>query len=191
MTLGLGAFILERMDHIISEWAVSTASLPPASVTMDDDALREHGRALLQGMAQALSGGQFEALLSVGNPLQPAMVLALRSTVLRLWAVQAVAAPHVFQDIVFFNDWLDEAAAESAATCTRAEQLIQRQKLDTLGHDMRNPLGVIVMTAGYLSRLKLDRDGSEAVERLMRSAARIEVLLNDLVHPAGSDLDRT
>ena len=55
-----------------------------------------------------------------------------------------------------------------------------------LGHDMRNPLNTIQMTASYLAALKAGAEVSEAASRLIRSGASMKTLLDDLV-----DFNRT
>ena len=55
-----------------------------------------------------------------------------------------------------------------------------------LGHDMRNPLNAIQMTASYLAALNAGAEVSEAAFRLIRSGASINALLDDLV-----DFNRT
>jgi signal transduction histidine kinase len=55
-----------------------------------------------------------------------------------------------------------------------------------LGHDMRNPLNAIQMTASYLAALNAGAEVSEAAFRLIRSGASIQALLDDLV-----DFNRT
>ena len=55
-----------------------------------------------------------------------------------------------------------------------------------LGHDMRNPLNAIQMTASYLAALNAGTEVSEAAASLIRSGASIKALLDDLV-----DFNRT
>jgi len=55
-----------------------------------------------------------------------------------------------------------------------------------LGHDMRSPLQTVQMTASYLAELNAGADVSEAARRLIRSGARMQALLDDLV-----DFNRT
>jgi signal transduction histidine kinase len=43
-----------------------------------------------------------------------------------------------------------------------------------LGHDMRNPLNAIQLTASYLAALNAGADVSEAASRLIRSGASIK-----------------
>jgi signal transduction histidine kinase len=55
-----------------------------------------------------------------------------------------------------------------------------------LGHDMRNPLNSILMTAQYLAGLNAGANIADAVARLIRSGASMKALLDDLI-----DFNRT
>ena len=55
-----------------------------------------------------------------------------------------------------------------------------------LGHDMRNPLNTILITASHLAALNAGAEVSEAALRLIRSGASMKALLDDLV-----DFNRT
>jgi signal transduction histidine kinase len=55
-----------------------------------------------------------------------------------------------------------------------------------LGHDMRNPLQAVQVTASYLAALNAGERVSGAAARLIRSGARIQALLDDL-----TDFNRT
>lgn len=55
-----------------------------------------------------------------------------------------------------------------------------------LGHDLRSPLHTIQMTATYLTMLDAGAEVSEAADRLERSSASMNALLNDL-----NDFNRT
>ena len=55
-----------------------------------------------------------------------------------------------------------------------------------LGHDLRNPLGAILLTAKHLARLHAGDAVSEAAALLIRSGASMQALLDDL-----TDFNRT
>jgi signal transduction histidine kinase len=89
-------------------------------------------------------------------------------------------------DIIRFNEAIDQALAESveffSAQVDRARNLF----LGMLGHDLRNPLQVIQMTAAYLATLNTDAKVSEAAGRLINSGRHMHALLDDLL-----DFNRT
>ncbi|HYQ92252.1 MAG TPA: HAMP domain-containing sensor histidine kinase, partial [Candidatus Competibacteraceae bacterium] len=111
---------------------------------------------------------------------------ALRASVLRLWMDGCQREDLDLEDLIRFNEAIDQALAESigffSAQVDRARNLL----LGMLGHDMRSPLQAIQMTASYLAALNAGEKISEAASRLMHSGARIQALLDDLV-----DFNRT
>jgi hypothetical protein len=75
---------------------------------------------------------------------------ALRASVLRLWMDDGQPeAPHM-DDVIRFNEAIDQALAESVALFPCAGRNLL---LGMLGHDMRNPFQAIQVTASYLESL--------------------------------------
>ena len=106
---------------------------------------------------------------------------ALRASVLRLWMDVTPLNQVAVQDLIRFNEAIDQAVAESVghfhAQVARTRNLL----LGMLGHDMRNPLGTIRMTASHLVALNAGEQVSAAAGRLIRSGASIQTLLDELV----------
>jgi signal transduction histidine kinase len=111
---------------------------------------------------------------------------ALRASVLRLWIDASPLDQTASEDIIRFNEAIDQAVAESVghfhAQVERARNLI----LGMLGHDMRSPLGTILATASYLAALNAGEQISEASALLIRSGESMRALLDDL-----TDFNRT
>jgi signal transduction histidine kinase len=89
--------------------------------------------------------------------------------------------------MVRFNEAIDQALAESLvffnAKLTEERNLF----LGMMGHDMRNPLHVIHMSASFLAQLDGGKGRvSTTAARIVRSAAQLNALLNDLI-----DFNRT
>jgi signal transduction histidine kinase len=110
---------------------------------------------------------------------------ALRASVLRLWAAASThsAADHIalMEDTRRFNEAIDQALMESVAFFTQEVERTRNLLLAIVGHDLRNPLDTILMTAHYLSKLRIEGVESEILARLTRSGARIKHLLDDLL----------
>jgi hypothetical protein len=108
---------------------------------------------------------------------------ALRASVLRLWtaASRGSDADFVAQDTRRFNEAIDQALMESVAFFTQEVERTRNLLLAIVGHDLRNPLDTILMTAHYLSKLRIEGVGPEVISRLSRSGARIKHLLDDLL----------
>jgi signal transduction histidine kinase len=117
---------------------------------------------------------------------------ALRASVLRLWArsgprggPRGVAA---FDDMIRFNEAIDQAVAESIAYFDAEVERSRNLLLGTLGHDMRSPLSTIVTSAAVLTSLHESDEALAAAARVRRGAASIRVLLDDLTSISQSRL---
>jgi len=111
---------------------------------------------------------------------------ALRASVLRLWIDACDAAETDLEDAIRFDEAIDQAVCESIAFFTQEVDKRRNLFLGMLGHDMRNPLDAIQMTAAYLSCLNAGEEVSVAARRLINSGARMKALLDDL-----TDFNRT
>jgi signal transduction histidine kinase len=110
---------------------------------------------------------------------------ALRTSVLRLWSAasrhSAVDFIALMEDTRRFNEAIDQALMESVAFFTQEVERARNLLLAIVGHDLRNPLDTILITAHYLSKLPIEGVGAEVIARLTRSGARIKHLLDDLL----------
>ncbi len=100
---------------------------------------------------------------------------------LLLWGRDQSLDAGSLQDVIRFNEAIDQALAESirffSAQVDRSRNLL----IGMLGHDMRSPLNAITLTAEVLACLHAGEEVSEAARCLMDSGAEMESLLNDLV----------
>ena len=211
----LADFILRDMDAIVAEWEAFAGTRLPAAARMTPLALRDHARQILEAVAKDLATGQTreaQAAKSMGRapPLTDApetaaqthAVLraragfdinqlaaeyrALRASVLRLWTDDChPEVPHP-ADIIRFNEAIDQALAESISFFSAQVDRARNLMLGMIGHDLRNPLQTIQMTAMHLAALNAGDEVSAAASRLMKSGARMKALLNDLI-----DFNRT
>ena len=159
------------------------------SQTADEQEQKSMGRApIVQDAAE--TAAQIHAVLRAQSGLNinqlAAEYRALRASVLRLWERNAVIGPEEFPDVVRFNEAIDQSLAESIKYFSTQVDQSRNLLLGMLGHDMRNPLNAIVMTASSLSTLNAGEEVSEAAMMLIRSGASIKALLDDLV-----DFNRT
>ncbi|AXF01735.1 sensor histidine kinase [Paraburkholderia hospita] len=211
----LADFILDHMDAILLRWDEFARSLLPAAADMRSLALRDHAQQILEAVAKDLSipqsrEDQFEkstgqAPILAGAPETAAQThallrarsgfdinqmvaeyRALRASVLRLWMDEGEPDSHHEDDMVRFNEGIDQAIAESVSFFSMQVDLARNLFLGMLGHDMRSPLQTIQMTASYLAALNAGEKVSGAASRLIRSGARMQALLDDMV-----DFNRT
>lgn len=172
-------FIRENTEPILAEWETFARGLPLGD-SMDIAALRDHARDMLgviaadlsvpqtatqqadkakglsdaggrrsQTAAQAHGAGRAESGFTVEQMV--AEFRALRASVIRLWTRrQQHAGPSDLQDMVRFNEAIDQAIAESIGTYTREVRQSRDRFLAILGHDLRTPIGAIVTSTRFM-----------------------------------------
>jgi signal transduction histidine kinase len=125
--------------------------------------------------ARAESGFSIEDLI--------AEYRALRASVLRLWRKSAESAQQSeLDDMTRFNEAIDQAVAESVARYSSRIKQGQDLFLGILGHDLRNPLGAITMSAQYLMQdATLDSRYIKAASIIHSSSNKMAHLVEDLL----------
>lgn len=211
----LAEFILHDMEAILANWEAFAATLLPAAASMTPLALRDHAQHILKAVAKDLVSPQTREAQSekskgrapavAGAPetaAQTHAVLrarsgfdinqlvaeyrALRASVLRLWMDASPLDEPGVEDVVRFNEAMDQAVAESVGHFQAQVERARNLLLGMLGHDMRSPLDTILTTASHLAELNAGEHVSLAAARLIRSGASMQALLDDLV-----DFNRT
>jgi hypothetical protein len=203
------------METILREWEAFAATNLPAATSMNSLALRDHAQQILEAIAKDLStqqtreaqlekslgrapklsdapetAAQTHALLRARSGFDINQLVAeyraLRASVLRLWSDACQPDVTHADDMIRFNEAIDQAIAESIEFFSMQVDQARNLLLGMLGHDMRSPLQTIHATAAYLSALNAGAKVSEAASRLIRSGARMQGLLDDLL-----DFNRT
>jgi signal transduction histidine kinase len=203
------------MERILVQWEAFAATLLPAATSMGSLALRNHAQHILLAVVKDLRASQtreaqHEKSLGRGpGPIDSAETAAqthallraragfninqlvaeyraLRASVLRLWIDDCAPGAPELDDVVRFNEAIDQAIAESVTFFSAKVDQDRNLLLGMLGHDMRSPLQAILATASYLEALNGGERVSEAAGRLIRSGSRMQGLLDDL-----TDFNRT
>jgi signal transduction histidine kinase len=203
------------MEVIVAEWEAFASTLLPAAGGMTPLALRDHAQSILEAIATDLSTPQTREAQAQKSRRQTPIVQgapetaaqthavlravsgfdinqlvaeyrALRATVLRLWMESRPLEPLEIEDVIRFNEAIDQAVAESVGHFHAFVERGRNLLLGMLGHDMRSPLNTIVMTASHLAALNAGEQVSLAADRLIRSGTSMRALLDDLV-----DFNRT
>lgn len=217
----LASFIRDNLEPILAEWETFARSLPGGG-EMNVAALRDHARDMLlviaddlerpqsdstQGekargerdadnlrsatAAQEHGAGRADSGFTVGQMV--AEFRALRASVTRLWlAEDAGGARTDLKDLIRFNEAIDQAIAESVSRFSQSVGQTQERFLAILSHDLRSPLGAIIMA----TRFMLDAGGLEEpnrtlVTRASSSARRMNRMVLDLVEFTRTRLDDT
>ena len=211
----LADYIMREMERILAKWEQFAETRLPAAEAMGPLELRDHAQQILEAIAEDLGttqSRQQQAAKSMGlapapfpareTAAQTHAVLraksgydikqlvseyrALRASVLVMWIDECRPAAPDLQDVIRFNEAIDQAVAESvhyfSAHVDRARNLL----LGMLSHDMRSPLQAVQMTALHLGHLNAGSEVTAAAKRLIRSGADLNALLDDLV-----DFNRT
>lgn len=205
----LAVFITANIDSILLDWVAFATQQFSASHGLDKVNLLDHGRTLLEEIVSNMARPEGEAerkTKSEGNSQEAsesssvpsrsharqrerqgfkigqmvAEYRALRATVLRRWQA---AAPDFkdqdLEDMVRFNEALDQALAESVEVFAREVDRARDLFLGMMGHDLRGPLSTIASCAAVELR-KWPADVRYAPLTL-RSVAQMKALLNDLM----------
>ena len=125
--------------------------------------------------------GRTRAIAGFGINQMVAEYRALRASVLRLWAADRTLATDSIQDMVRFNEAIDQAVAESLAEFSAEVESWRQIFLGTLGHDLRGPLAAVVFSADTLASEIGDTPHARQVERILSGGLRMTRLLDDLL----------
>jgi signal transduction histidine kinase len=206
----LADFIDGNLSRIVQEWEQFAATRLPAAERMKPLELRDHVEEILRACAADLRTPQSRAEQSQKSkglaPIVPnapetaaqthailrakggfdieqlaSEYRALRASVLRLWFDTHPPELSALDDVVRFNEAIDQALAESLAFFSRHVERVRNLLLGMLGHDMRTPLQTIQLTAHALANLGDEGSVSKSAARLIASGAQIQSLLDDLL----------
>ena len=153
-------------------------------------------RAKAQGRAPASSGpesaasshGRSRADDGFGVNQMIAEYRALRASVLRLWAAQEALAAGCIEDMIRFNEAIDQAVAESLMEFSRTVESWRNVFLGALGHDLRGPLTAVVGTAEFLVDRTKDTPQARLAERILSGGLQLSRLVDGLLDYSKSTL---
>ena len=204
----IAQFITVTSKRIISEWEEFARTASPA---MDLEQRRDHVQGMLNAIAldldtpqtkgeqkekakgnddadvesntAATAHGADRAAIGYTPVEMVSEFRALRASVLRLWSeAQSTFDRASLEDVTRFNEAIDQILAESM---TRYAKEVDRSKelfLGVLGHDLRNPLGAIMMSATVMMTEEgPDWSHLKTVLRILRSGTRMNEIIGDLL----------
>jgi signal transduction histidine kinase len=217
----LAQFITENLEDILVEWEAFAASLLATGQTMTSLALRDHARQILQAVAEdietnqtdleqayksqgfapiadatrtaAMTHGALRYMAGFDLRQLAAEFRALRASVLRLWLKRGPQDAGAFYQMTRFNESIDQALAESIANYSDEVARSRDTFLAILGHDLRSPLAAIANSSLFLGAPGLLPGGAalDAVGRINRSAAKMGLMIRDLLEYTRTRLGRT
>ena len=113
---------------------------------------------------------------------------ALRASVLRLWAADEALVADAVDDMIRFNEAIDQAVAESLVEFSRTVESWRNVFLGALGHDLRGPLTAVVGTAEMLTESTKDTPHARPAERILNGGLQLSRLVDGLLDYSKSTL---
>jgi len=207
MTLLTHEFLTRERDRIMAEWerAIREETRP---ILLEASALRDDLPEFLDALAAWMTtedtplGGMLQGVPTTHakQRLKHAYELAqlvsefrvLRATILRLLlhaeveeqaGVKTPAAnERRVDELARLNAGLDQAISDSVEYFVNERERIRERFIGVLSHDLRTPLGSILMSADHLLRSgQLQPGHDRAVGRIARGAARMNRMVRDLL----------
>ncbi|CRM14329.1 sensor histidine kinase [Pseudomonas sp. 58 R 12] len=206
----LADFIIENLEPILQAWEDFARTIQTPGADLDRVDLRDHAEQMLRAIAVDLRNTQTaqeqidkaQGLAPQDEDETPAethavtrlmagfsidqMVSeyrALRTSVLSQWLQQVKhGTPLDIDDMNRFHEAIDQALTESIASYSRAVEASRNVFLGILGHDLRTPLGAILLGADILRRSEeLGERGNKVAGQIYTSVQRASQIVGDLL----------
>ncbi len=219
----LGSFIRKNVAQIVDEWTGFAETRTPASEGMTALALRDHIEEILSFIADDLespqtsseqvqksqgdgpkegdahrSAAEVHAELRLNDGFDIDQMVseyrALRACVVKLWSARSRELNRDdIDDLIRFNEAIDQTVAESLSHYTKTLDRSRNLFLGILGHDLRNPIGAVSVSADRIAKLgSLNERQAALAVRIKDAALRAIRTLDDLLDLTrvqfGSDL---
>lgn len=216
----LAAFIKENMDAIVQEWLQFAMTMEPAASSMSTMALRDHAKPILLAIARDLESSQTDqAQENKSKGQAPAASLretaaathgalrqvsgfdlnqlgaeyrALRASVIRLWMRSRPAEmdSDVVDDLIRFNEAVDQAVAESTSRYAAELALSRDTFMAILAHDLRSPLSAIRMISHLIANGAATDATRTQANQIQRSAKEMGEMIRDLLEYTRTQLGK-
>jgi signal transduction histidine kinase len=209
--MALSRFITENMEAIVKEWQTFATTMEPAASTMSALALRDHAKQILLAIAKDIDSSQTAAaqadkskgLAPVRSTRETAAAAhgalrllsgfdlnqlgaeyrALRASVIRLWTKHQSRQMdlEVLEDMIRFNEAVDQAVAESTSRYAAEMALSRDTFMAILAHDLRSPLSAITMLSFLMERSAPTDTVRKQSGQIQRSAKEMSTMISELL----------
>lgn len=179
-----GMNLVQRRDHVEGMLKAIALDLDtPQTKGEQEEKSKGNDDADVDSNTAANAHGTDRAALGYTPAQMMSEFRALRASVLRLWSeAESEFDRSSLEDVTRFNEAIDQVLAESM---TRYAQDVDHSKelfLGVLGHDLRNPLGAIMMSATVMMTQEgPDWPHLKTVSRIVRSGTRMNEIIGDLL----------
>ncbi|MEO8655230.1 MAG: HAMP domain-containing sensor histidine kinase [Ramlibacter sp.] len=207
----LSRFITENMEAIVLEWQAFATTMEPAASTMSALALRDHAKPILLAIAKDIDSSQTAAaqadkskgLAPVRSTRETAAAThgalrhlsgfdmnqlgaeyrALRASVIRLWTKHHAKEMDsaIFEDMIRFNEAVDQAVAESTSRYVAELALSRDTFMAILAHDLRSPLSAITMLSYLMEKSAPTETVGKQSGQIQRSAKEMSGMISELL----------
>ncbi|MBP0596049.1 sensor histidine kinase [Paraburkholderia sp. LEh10] len=209
--MNLPDFIEANLQGIVDDWAAYALVLSQKDSGLTERQLRDAAREILMQIAADMrmtqSAAQQEAKshgatydaqrgfdaassLHADDRLEHGFAIsdvvaefrALRASVLRRWQQTSPGGTKSFQEMIRFNEAIDQALTESIRRYAQRTERIRDLFAGVLAHDLRAPLGAILNSAELLLRDEgLSPMSVRAGSNVQRGAMRMKRMIDDLL----------
>lgn len=206
----LADFVAENLEPILQDWEDFAHSLVPLA-GLDRRALRDHAEEMLVAVVADMREPQTEndriekgkgnedvqsdTLTKAAESHASARLIdnfslvqltaefrAIRASVLRQWAQAMPEATANVEDVMRFNEAIDQALGASVARYSDKLDESRTVILGVLAHDLRNPLNAISLLMQYILYAEsADAATMKAAARAQQSVQRMDGLVSDLL----------
>lgn len=206
----LSDFIIKNLEPILQAWEDFARTIEVPGEALDSKALRDHAEQMLRAIAldmRTYQSAQEQIAKAHGNSpadeLETAAEIhavtrlmagftldqmvseyrALRTSVVSQWLGQVKdGAAFEVDDMTRFNEAIDQALGESIASYSSAVEASRNVFLGILGHDLRTPLGAILLGADVLRRSDdLGARETKIASGIYTSVRRASQIVGDLL----------
>lgn len=207
----LSQFIIDNMEAIVTEWQNFAMTMEPAASTMSALSLRDHAKPILLAIAKDLASEQTateqkekskglaprlsarETAAATHGALRHlsgfdlnqlgAEYRALRASVIRLWTLKTYPQmdSDVVNDLIRFNEAVDQAIAESTERYAAEVALSRDTFVAILAHDLRSPLSAINMLALLLEKGAATDAARRQAAQIRSSGKEMSTMIRDLL----------
>lgn len=215
----LADLLRDQREAILQEFEDFARSHTVPGTSMDIEALRDHAAGMLEAMALDLEQPQTEAEqrrkgrgdahIHASEPRTHAEhhgldraqsgfsmeetfaeYRALRASVMRFYvAARTHDDDSDVQDVIRFNEAIDQALAESIMEYARAVNRYRDMFLAVLGHDLRSPLNAVLNASSFLAESPTASDLERRLASTITGSARaMSDLVDDMLEYTAEEL---
>lgn len=201
-------FIEQHLARIVEAWELFAETTPGFDGTARSADPRSHAGRILEAIAADMrrppsgngasspterSSGAEHGLASYAAGLSlvdlAAEFGALRAVVLRLWAGAGfVRSPGAFDDLVRFNEALDQVNASAVKAFSQAVERDRALLMGIVAHDLRGPLHTALVSLHVLAHRNPSTQDDESLAQTRRSLSRMVPMVDDLLGVAAAGL---